>query len=205
VKPAEIPTYESLAGPKLKGKLLVRSGTNIYNLGLVGSIIAAHGTDKTRAWAKGIVANLARPPEGGDTDQIKAVAAGVGDVAISNSYYFARLASSAKPEDRAIVEKLGVVFPNQRDRGTHVNVSGVAVTKNAPNKANAVKLIEFLLSPEAQRLFANGSLEFPANPSVPPHPVLAAFGPFKQDQINATAFAKNSITAARIMDEVGWK
>jgi iron(III) transport system substrate-binding protein len=97
------------------------------------------------------------------------------------------------------------VFPNQRDRGTHVNVSGVAVTKNAPNKANAVKLIEFLLSPEAQRLFANGSLEFPANPSVPPHPVLAAFGPFKQDQINATAFAKNSITAARIMDEVGWK
>lgn len=205
VKPANIPTYESLAGPKLKGKLLVRSGTNIYNLGLVGSIIAAHGTDKTRAWAKGIVANLSRPPEGGDTDQIKAVAAGVGDVAISNSYYFARLASSAKPEDRAIVEKLGVVFPNQRDRGTHVNVSGVAVTKNAPNKANAIKLVEFLLSPEAQRLFANGSLEFPANPNVPPHPVLAAFGSFKQDQVNATAFAKNSIAAARIMDEVGWK
>jgi iron(III) transport system substrate-binding protein len=205
VKPADIATYESLAGPKLKGKLLVRSGTNIYNLGLVGSIIAAHGADKTRAWARGIVANLARPPEGGDTDQIKAVAAGVGDVAISNSYYFARLASSAKPEDRALVEKLGVVFPNQGDRGTHVNVSGAAVTKHAPNKANALKLIEFLLSPEAQRLFTNGSMEFPANPNVTPHPVLAAFGPFKQDQINAAAFAKNSIEAARIMDEVGWK
>jgi len=205
VKPAEIPTYESLAAQKLKGKLLVRSGTNIYNLGLVGSIIAAHGPDKTRAWAKGIVANLARPPEGGDTDQIKAVAAGVGDVAISNSYYFARLASSAKPEDRAVVEKLGVVFPNQGDRGTHVNVSGAAVTKHAPNKANAVKLIEFLLSPEAQRLFTNGSMEFPANPAATPHPVLAAFGSFKQDEINAAAFAKNSVEAARIMDEVGWK
>jgi iron(III) transport system substrate-binding protein len=205
VKPGAIATYESLADPKLRGKLLVRSGTNIYNLGLVGSIIAAHGPDKTRAWAKGIVANLARPPEGGDTDQIKAVAAGVGDVAISNSYYFARLASSAKPEERAIVEKLAVVFPNQGDRGTHVNVSGAAVTKHAPNKANAVKLIEFLLSAEAQRLFANSSLEFPANPAVPAHPVLAALGAFKQDQINAVAFAKNSIEAARIMDEVGWK
>jgi iron(III) transport system substrate-binding protein len=205
VKLADIATYEALADPKLKGKLLVRSGTNIYNLGLVGSIIAAHGTDKTRAWAKGVVANLARPPEGGDIDQIKAVAAGVGDVAISNSYYFARLAASAKAEDRAIVAKLGVAFPNQGDRGTHVNVSGAAITKNAPNKANAIKLIEFLLSPEAQRLFTNGSLEFPANPNVAPHPVLAAFGAFKQDQINATAFAKNSVEAARIMDEVGWK
>jgi iron(III) transport system substrate-binding protein len=205
LKPIDMPTYESLAAPKLKGKLLVRSGTNIYNLGLVGSMIAAHGPDKTRAWAKGIVANLARPPEGGDTDQIKAVAAGVGDVAISNSYYFARLAASAKPEDRAVVEKLAIVFPNQSDRGTHVNVSGAAVTKHAKNKANAVKLIEFLLSAEAQRLFANGSMEFPANPAVAPHPVLAALGPFKPDQINASAFAQNSVEAARIMDEVGWK
>lgn len=205
VKPSDIPTYEVLADPKFKGKLLVRSGTSIYNLGLVGSLIAANGPEKTRAWAKGVVANLARPPQGGDSDQIKAVAAGVGDVAISNSYYFARLAASEKPEDRAVVEKLGVVFPNQADRGTHVNISGAAVTKHAPNKANAVKLIEFLLSPEAQRLLTNGSLEFPANPKVEPHPVLAAFGPFKQDQINAAAFAKNSVEAARIMDEVGWK
>ncbi|MBL8780155.1 MAG: Fe(3+) ABC transporter substrate-binding protein [Alphaproteobacteria bacterium] len=205
VKPSDIPTYEVLAEPKFKGKLLVRSGTNIYNLGLVGSMIAAHGPEKTRAWARGIVANLARPPQGGDSDQIKAVAAGVGDVAISNSYYFARLLASEKPEDRAITEKLGVVFPNQGDRGTHVNISGAAVTKGAPNKANAVKLIEFLLSPEAQTLFTNGSLEFPANPKVTPNPILIGFGTFKQDQINAAAFAKNSVEAARIMDEVGWK
>lgn len=205
MKPSDIPTYEVLADPKFKGKLLVRSGTNIYNLGLVGSMIAAHGPDKTRTWARGIVANLARPPQGGDSDQIKAVAAGVGDVAISNSYYFARLLASEKPEERAVTEKLGVVFPNQADRGTHVNVSGAAVTKNAPNRANAIKLIEFLLSPEAQKLFTNGSLEFPANPKVAPNPVLVGFGAFKQDQINAAAFAKNSAEAARIMDEVGWK
>jgi iron(III) transport system substrate-binding protein len=205
LKPSDIPTYESLADPKLKGKVLVRSGTNIYNLGLVGSMIAAHGPGKTREWARGLVANFARAPQGGDTDQIKAVAAGVGDVAISNSYYFARLLASEKPDDRAVTQDLAVVFPNQNDRGTHVNISGAAVTKHAPNKANAVKLIEFLLSPQAQRLFTDGSLEFPANPSVAPHPVLAAWGAFKQDEINAAAFAKNSVEAARIMDEVGWK
>lgn len=205
LNPAHIATYEALADPRLKGKLLTRSGTNIYNLGLVGSMIAAHGPDKTRAWARGIVGNLARPPQGGDTDQIKAVAAGVGDVAISNSYYFARLVSSEKADERALVSRLGVVFPNQGDRGTHVNISGAAITKYSPNKANAVRLVEFLLSPEAQRLFTNGSLEYPANPKVSPHPVLAGFGPFKQDQINAAAFAKNSVEASRIMDEVGWK
>ncbi len=205
VKPSDIPSYESLAEPRLKGKILVRSGTNIYNLGLVGSVIAANGPDRTRAWAKGLVANFARPPEGGDSDQIKAVAAGVGDVAISNSYYFARMIANGKPEEQALAAKLGVVFPNQADRGTHVNVSGAAVLKNAPNNANAVKLIEFLASPEAQRIFADVSLEYPANPAVPPHEVLAGLGSFKQDQINATAFAKNSIEAARIMDEAGWK
>lgn len=205
VKPADIATYEALADPRLKGKLVVRSGTNIYNLGLVGSMIAAHGAEKTRTWAKGVVANLARPPQGGDTDQIKAVGAGVGDVAVSNSYYFARLAAAGKLEEKEMVAKLGVVFPNQADRGTHVNVSGAAITKNAPNKANAIKFVEFLASPEAQRLFADLNYEYPANPAVAPHAVLAGFGPFKQDQINATAFAKNSVEAARIMDEVGWK
>lgn len=205
INPLSIPTYESLADPRLKGKLLTRSGTNIYNLGLVGSIIAAHGVDKTRAWARGIVANLARPPQGGDTDQIKAVAAGVGDVAISNSYYLARLMASEKPEERAIASRLGVVFPNQGDRGTHVNISGAAITKHAPNKANAIRLVEFLVSPEAQRLFTNGSLEYPANPNVAPHPVLASFGSFRQDAVNASAFAKHSVEASRIMDESGWK
>jgi len=205
IAPAQIPTYESLANPKLKGRVLVRSGTNIYNLGLLGAMIEAHGRNGARDWARAVVANFARAPEGGDTDQIKAVAAGVGDVAISNSYYFARLLASQKPEERAIAAKLGVVFPNQNDRGTHVNVSGAAVTRSAPNKANAIRLIEFLISPEAQRLFADVSLEFPANPAVAVHPVLAGFGSFKQDEINAATFAKNSVEAARIMDEVGWR
>jgi iron(III) transport system substrate-binding protein len=196
INPAEIPTYESLADPRLKGRLVTRSGTNIYNLSLVGSIIAAKGAD---------VANLARPPQGGDTDQIKAVAAGVGDVAISNSYYFARLAASVKPEDKAVTQRLGVVFPNQGDRGTHVNVSGAALLKTAPNRANGVQLMSFLLEPQAQRLLADGSMEYPANPKVAAHPVLAALGPFRQDQVNADAYAKNSAAAARIMDEVGWK
>ena len=205
IKADEIPTYESLAAPRLKGRLVTRSGTNIYNLSLVGSIVAAHGPDATRTWARGVVANLARPPQGGDTDQIKAVAAGVGDVAISNSYYFARLASSEKPEDRAVTQRLGVVFPNQGDRGTHVNVSGAALIKTAPNAANGLRLIAFLLEPEAQRLLADGSMEYPVNPKVAPHPVLGALGGFRQDQINADAYARNGATAARIMDEVGWK
>jgi iron(III) transport system substrate-binding protein len=205
IAPAQILTYESLADPRLKGRLVTRSGTNIYNLSLVGSMIAARGVDATRDWARGVVANLARPPQGGDTDQIKAVAAGVGDVAISNSYYLARLASSTKPEDRAVTQRLGVVFPNQGDRGTHVNVSGAALVKTAPNRENGLRLIAFLLEPEAQRLLADGSMEYPANPKVAPHPVLGALGAFRQDEINADAYAKNSAIASRLMDETGWK
>ena len=205
IAPSQIPTYESLADPRLKGRLVTRSGTNIYNLSLVGSMIAANGVDATRDWARGVVANLARPPQGGDTDQIKAVAAGVGDVAISNSYYLARLASSMKPEDRAVTQRLGVVFPNQGDRGTHVNVSGAALVKTAPNRENGLRLIAFLLEPEAQRLLADGSMEYPANPKVAPHPVLGALGAFRQDEINADAYAKNSAIASRLMDETGWK
>jgi iron(III) transport system substrate-binding protein len=205
VNPADLSTYEALAEPAFKGKVVVRSSTNVYNLSLMGSIIAADGAEKAEAWAKGLVANMARPPEGGDTDQIKAVAVGVGDVAISNTYYFARLLASDKPEDRAIAEKLAVFFPNQGDRGTHVNVSGAGVLKSAPNKENAVKFLEFLVSPEAQRYFADVSLEYPVNPAVKPHPVLAGFGEFKQDALNAATYAANSAEAAMIMDRVGWK
>jgi iron(III) transport system substrate-binding protein len=205
VKPADLSTYEALADPKFKGKIVVRSSTNVYNLSLVGSIIAADGAEKAEAWAKGLVANMARPPEGGDTDQIKAVAAGVGDIAISNTYYFARLLASEKPEDRAVAEKLAVFFPNQGDRGTHVNVSGAGVLKNAPNKENAVKFLEYLVSPESQRYFADVSLEYPVNAAVKPHPVLAGFGEFKQDTLNAATYAANSVEAAMIMDRAGWK
>jgi iron(III) transport system substrate-binding protein len=205
VDSADLSTYEALADPKFKGRILVRSSTNVYNLSLVGSILAADGPEKTEAWARGLVANFARPPEGGDTDQLKAIAAGQGEIAISNTYYLARLLASDKPEDRAVGEKLAVFFPNQGDRGTHVNITGAAVIKTAPNKENAIRLIEYLVSPEAQRYFADISLEYPVNPEVQPHPVLAAFGEFKQDTLNAAAYAANSAEAARIMDRVGWK
>ncbi len=205
VDPADLSTYEALAEPKFKGRIVVRSSTNVYNLSLMGSIIAADGPEIAEQWAQGLVANMARPPEGGDTDQIKAVAAGVGDIALSNTYYFARLLASDKPEERAIAEKLAIFFPNQGDRGTHVNVSGAGVLNSAPNKENAVKLIEFLVSPESQRYFADVSFEYPVNPSVKPHPVLAAFGDFEQDTLNAATFAANSAEAAKIMDRAGWK
>ncbi len=205
VNPTELSTYEDLADPRYAGKIVVRSSTNVYNLSLMGSIIAADGAEKAEAWATGLVANMARPPEGGDTDQLKAVAAGVGDIAISNTYYLARLLASDKPEERAIGEKLGVFFPNQGDRGTHVNISGAGVLKSAPNKDNAVKLLEFLVSPEAQRYFADISFEYPVNPAVKPHPVLANFGEFKQDTLNAATFAANSLEASKIMDRAGWK
>jgi iron(III) transport system substrate-binding protein len=205
VDPATLSTYEALADPKFKNKILVRSSTSVYNLSLVGSILAADGPAATEKWCEGLVANMARPPEGGDTDQLKAVAAGVGDIAISNSYYLARLAASEKPDDKAIAEQLAVFFPNQGDRGTHVNVSGAAVLKSAPHAQNAVRLIEHLASPEAQRYFADISLEYPANPAVKPHPVLAAWGEFKQDTLNPALYARNAAEAAMITDRCGWR
>lgn len=205
VRPEELSTYEDLAEPKWKGRILTRSSTNIYNLGLVGSFIEANGYDKTLAWCRGFVQNLARPPQGGDTDQIKAVAAGVGDVAISNSYYLGRLIGSDKAEDKAVAEKVGIFFPNQADRGTHVNVSGVGLTKHAPHRAEAVKLIEYLVSPEAQRYLADVNFEYPANPAVPPGAVVAAWGTFKQDTMNAAVYARRSAEALKLVDQCGWK
>jgi len=205
VKPSELSTYEDLADPKWKGRLLVRSSTNIYNLSLAGAMLAAHGPEKTEAWAKGLGANLARPPQGGDTDQIRAVAAGEGDLAISNTYYFGRLLNSDKPEDKAVADKVAVFFPNQGDRGTHVNISGAGVTASAPNKANAVKFLEYLASPEAQSMFANGNYEYPVVPGVEPHPTIKAWGEFRTDALNAAVFGRNNAEALKIMDRAGWK
>ncbi len=205
VQRSEMSTYEDLADPKWRGRILVRSSSNIYNISLVASILAANGPEKTLAWCRGLVANMARPPQGGDTDQIKAVAAGVGDLAIVNTYYFARLAASEREADREVVKGLGVFFPNQQDRGTHVNISGAAVLQNAPNPEHAVALLEFLATPEAQRYFADIALEYPVNPEVKPHPVLQAWGPFKQDTLNAAAYAERAGEAMRIMDRCGWR
>ncbi len=205
VKPEELPSYEALADPKWKGRILIRSSTNVYNQSLVGSLLAVHGDKATEEWAKGIVANMARKPQGGDTDQIKGVAAGEGDVAVSNSYYLARLASSGKPEDKAITDKLGVVFPNQGDRGTHVNVSGVGVVKNAPNKDAAVKFLEYLVSPAAQTMFTEKNFEYPIVADAKLAPVLTEWGSFKEDQLNAAVYGKNNPEALKIMDRAGWK
>lgn len=205
VKPEEVPTYESLADPKWKGRLLVRSSSNIYNLSLTGSIIAAHGAAKAEEWAKGIAANFARPPRGGDTDQIKGVAAGEGDVAIANHYYYARLVNSKKPEDRAVAEKVEIVFPNQAGRGAHVNISGGGVCKNAPHGEAAVTFLEYLTTPEAQKVFAEGSYEFPIRANVPMHPTLASWGRFKADTLNAGVFAANNAEALKLMDRAGWR
>ena len=205
VQPSEITTYENLADPKWKGRLLIRSSTNVYNQSLVGSLLAAHGEKQAEDWARGIVANLARPPQGGDSDQLKAVAAGEGDIAVSNTYYLARLVNSSKPEEKALAQKLGVVFPNQGDRGTHVNISGIGVVKTSPNRENAVKFIEYLVSPEAQKIFSEGNYEYPVVKDVAVHPVIAAWGSFKEDQLNAAVFGKNNPEALKITDRAGWK
>lgn len=205
VDPAELSTYEALAKPALKGRLLVRSGTSTYNLALMGAVIDVDGVAGAEAWGKGIVANMARPPEGGDTDQIKALAAGLGDVALSNHYYFARLAGSDQPETRQIVQNLKVFFPSLGDRGTHINISGAGVIRTAKNRDNAIRLLEYLVTPEAQAYFADVAYEYPVNATVPLNPILASWGPFKRDQLNPAVYAANSAEAAKIMDRVGWK
>ncbi|EWY37361.1 iron deficiency-induced protein A [Skermanella stibiiresistens SB22] len=205
VKPSELSTYEDLADPKWKGRVLIRSSTNVYNQSLAGSILAADGEKATEDWARGVVANLARPPQGGDSDQIKAVAAGEGDIAVSNTYYFGRIAGSSKPEDKAVAEKVGVFFPNQNNRGTHVNISGAGILKNAPNRENAVKFLEYLVSPPAQKIFAEGNYEYPVSKQAEISPVIASWGTFKEDELNASVFGKNNEEALKIMDRAGWK
>jgi iron(III) transport system substrate-binding protein len=205
VKPGELKRYEDLADAKWKGRVLIRSSTNVYNQSLVGALIAVDGEGRTEAWARGVVANFARQPKGGDTDQIRAVAAGEGDVALSNSYYLARLMASEKPEDQAVVAKLNVVFPNQEDRGTHVNVSGAGVAAHAPNRANAIRFLEYLASPEAQRFFTDGNYEFPVVADVAWDPVIAGWQGFREHTLNAATFGRNNEAALRLMDRAGWK
>lgn len=198
-------TYEALADARWKGKLLIRSSGHIYNQSLVGSLLAALGPEKTEAWARGVAANLARPPRGGDTDQIKGVAAGEAEICVTNTYYLANLMRSKKPEDRAVADKVAVVFPDQSGRGTHVNISGGAVARHAPNRAAAVKFLEYLVSPQAQRYFAEGNSEYPVVAGVALSPELQALGAFKEDQLNARVFALNNAEALKIMDRAGWK
>jgi len=206
VKPLDVPTYESLADPRWKGKICTRSGSHIYNLSLMGAMIDHLGEAQAEAWAKAVRANLARDPKGGDTDQIKGVAAGECEIAITNHYYYARLARSRKPDEKAIADRVGVVFPNQATWGTHVNISGAGVLRNAPHRDAAVKFLEYLASDDAQRYFADGNNEWPAVPTVPvSNPVLVAFGQFKYDPVNVAVLGRNQPQSQKLFDRVAWK
>jgi iron(III) transport system substrate-binding protein len=206
VKPTEVATYESLADPKFKGRVCMRSSTNIYNLSLMGALIERLGEQKAEQWANGVRANLAQEPKGGDTDQLKAVAAGQCDVTLSNQYYYARLVRSDKADERAIADKIGLVFPNQSSSGTHVNISGAGVAKNAPNRENAIKFLEYLASDEAQRYFADGNNEWPVVAGVKVNnPALNALGDFKRDRLNVAVLGKNQPSSQKIYDRVAWK
>ncbi|BAU12336.1 ABC transporter substrate-binding protein [Leptolyngbya sp. NIES-3755] len=205
VKPSELSTYENLVDPKWKGRVITRSSGHVYNQSLTGSILAAHGNQKTEEWVRGVVANFARSPEGNDTAQIRSIAAGLGDLALVNTYYLPRLAKSNKAEDKEVASKIGVFFPNQQDRGTHVNISGGGVLKTAPNRAAAIQFLEYLASNEAQRIFAESNNEYPAVAGVPIDAVLASYGTFKADNLNAAIYGRNNAEALKIMDRAGWK
>ena len=205
VDPSEITRYEDLADPKWRGRICIRSSTNIYNQSLVASMIEADGVEATEKWAQGLVDNLARPPQGGDTDQIKAVAAGECDVAVVNHYYLVRLIASEADDERAVVEQVGIVFPNQDGRGAHANVSGAGVVATAPNKENAIRFLEYLTTPEAQAFFAQGNHEFPVVEGVKLDPALEQWGDIKTDAVNAAKLGEHNPEAVKLMDRVGWK
>jgi iron(III) transport system substrate-binding protein len=201
-----ITRYEDLADPRWVGELCIRSGGNIYNLSLMAAMIAHHGLEAAEDWARGVVANFARNPQGGDTDQLRAVAAGECGIAVANSYYFARLMTSEDAADRAVVERLGWVFPNQQDRGTHVNISGAGIVSTAPNPAQALAFLEFLASPDAQTRFARGNNEYPVVAGAAlENPALEALGPFAADPLDATLYGVHQAEAQRALDRVGWK
>ena len=206
VNPADVQNYEDLAGPKLKGQVCVRSGAHPYNLSLGSALIHHLGEQKAEEWARGLVANFARAPKGGDTDQIRAVAAGECGVSISNTYYIARLLRSDKPEDKKAMEKIGVVWPNQKSFGVHINISGGGMLKTAPHKAAAVKFLEYLANDEAQAYFANGNNEWPVVKSAAAkNPALESLGSFKADSLNVGTLSRNTATAQKIFDRAGWR
>ncbi|WP_237217254.1 extracellular solute-binding protein [Falsiroseomonas oryziterrae] len=203
--PAGLARYEDLARPEMRGMVSTRSSSNIYSIGWTASMLAANGPEATEGWARGIAANLSRPPQGGDTDQIRAVAAGQGRLAISNTYYLGLLHRSARAEDREIAQRMAVLFPNQGDRGTHVNISGAGVVRTAPNREAAAAFLEYLSSAPAQTIFAEGNMEYPVVADAQPHAFLRGLGEFRQDPLNASRMAALSPEALRIMQRANWR
>lgn len=205
VKSAELSTYEDLANPKWKGKIIVRPSNNTYNQSLVASLIVAHGEKETEQWCRGLIANLAQPPQGNDVDRIESVASGVGDLTLANTYYFARFANSKDPARRKVFEQVGVFFPNQKERGTHVNISGGGLVKTAPNREAGIKFLEFLTTKTAQTFFTQGNYEYPVIEGIPLNPTIASFGTFKPDLTDIAAYGPNLAVAVDVMARAGWK
>ena len=208
IRPSDVDTYEKLADPRLAGKLCVRSGSHPYNLSLFGAMMEHLGPAATETWLKGLVANMARSPKGGDTDQIKGVASGECGVALTNSYYLARLLRSNKPEDKAIVDRVGIMFPNQASWGTHMNIAGGAVARHAKHPENAVKFLQYLVSKQAQTYFADGNNEWPVIKGLTlNNPALQAMGAerFKSEQLPASVVGMNQIKIQQMLDRVGFR
>jgi iron(III) transport system substrate-binding protein len=205
VNPAELSTYEALAEPKWKGRICIRSSDNVYNQSMVGSMIATRGEAATETWAKGFVANFARKPQGGDRDQLKAAVAGQCDIAIANTYYLAQMLESDKADEKAIAEQIGVFWPDQQGRGAHVNISGAGVTAAAPNRDNAVRLLEFLAGESAQQWYAETNQEYPVRTGVGASATLRDFGEFRADSVNMARLGEFNAAAVRLMDRAGWR
>jgi iron(III) transport system substrate-binding protein len=205
VRSDELSTYAALTDPRWRERVLVRSSSNIYNISLLASMIAAEGESSARVWAAGIVANMARTPQGNDRDQMKALAAGEGDVALVNTYYVGLLLNSENSAEQDVGKQMGVFFPDQDGQGTHVNVSGAGVTTSSPNRENAVRFLEFLTGPEAQAVFANANFEYPIRSDVAPAPLLQSWGDFRADTATLLGYSRYSEAAIRIFDEVGWR
>ncbi len=206
VKDGELKNYWDLTKDKYKGKVLVRASSNIYNQSLLASFIA-HFPDSNYAeqWAQGVVNNMARTPAGGDRDQVKAIAAGLGDIAIVNSYYIGKMIESDDDSDKEAATSISILYPNQNDRGTHINVSGAGVAKYSKNKENAIKFIEFLTSNSAQGLFSESNYEYPVNPEVNASELLNSWGEFKEDEINLSKLGEYNKEAVKLFNKVGWK
>ena len=206
VKPEMLSTYEDLADPKWKGKICIRSSGNIYNQSLLASIIAHHGEAAAEKWAAGVVANMARPPRGNDRAQVKAVAIGECDIAVVNSYYLGNMQTSSDQSERDAAAKVAPFFPNQSDRGTHINVSGAGITRHAANRDNARKLLEFMVSNKAQKWYADSNHEYPVKAGVEVSPIVKAWGyPFKEDNLDMGQLGIYNVTAVKIFDRVGWR
>jgi iron(III) transport system substrate-binding protein len=206
VKEGDIKSYEDLADPKWKGKICTRSGKHSYNLSLISSMIVTHGEAEAEKWLEGVKANLARKPQGNDRAQVKAVKEGVCDLALGNTYYFGKMITNAKkPEQIGWAQSVNLVFPNQADRGAHMNISGVVLTKHAKNKENAIKLMEFLASPLAQYMYAQENFEFPVRPGTPKSTLINKYmGEFKADDQSLATIAANRSKASKLVDKVGF-